>query len=118
MKIGAGGLQSIITQEASRGIDSNRVRTPSEEVLRQSEDPLVRKQLYDLNKAVERLRRAAETYNHPMDFEIKREARPKKIIARDRRTETSREMTLEDAEEWLEEIENRRGKGRNLNGYA
>ncbi|MFZ5647479.1 MAG: hypothetical protein ACOY30_07650 [Bacillota bacterium] len=115
MKIGAGGLQSIIAQEMSRGLDPNRVKTAAEEALLQSEDPVLRRHLYDLNKAVERMRKAAEAFNHPMDFEVKREKKPK-IKARDRRTGASREFTLEEAEAWLDGLEE--DKGGKLDGYA
>ncbi|MCL5056546.1 MAG: hypothetical protein M1130_00815 [Actinobacteria bacterium] len=115
MKIGAGGLQAIFAQDAARGLEANKVKTPTEAALLQSEDPVVRKQLYELNKAVERMRRAAEAFNQPMDFEVKRGEKPR-IKARDRRTGAERDYTLEEAEAWLEEIEN--GRGKNLNGYA
>jgi len=115
MKIGAGGLQAIFTQDAAKGLEANRVKTTVEEAMLQSEDPVLRKQLYDLNKAVERMRKAAEAFNQPMDFEVKRGEKPK-IKARDQRTGATREFTLEEAEEWLVEIE--KGQGKFLNGYA
>ncbi|KJR96199.1 MAG: hypothetical protein VR68_14750 [Peptococcaceae bacterium BRH_c4a] len=115
MKIGAGGLQAIIAQDAARGLEAGKVKTPAEAALLQSEDPVLRRQLYDLNKAVERMRKAAQAFNRPMDFGVKRGEKPR-INARDRRTGAEREFTLEEAEAWLEEIEN--GRGKNLNGYA
>lgn len=115
MKIGAGGLQAILAQEAARGLDAGKVKTPAEAALLQSDDPVLRRQLYDLNKAVERMRKAAEAFNHPMDFEIKRGERPR-IRAKDRRTGAERDLTLEEAEAWLEGLEENRG--RNINGYA
>lgn len=117
MKIGAGGLQAIIAQETARGMEAGRVKTAAEEALLQSEDPVLRRQLYDLNKAVERMRRAAEMYHLPMEFtvKVKERSRPR-ITARDRRTGAGREFTLEEAEAWLEEIG--QSKGENLNGYV
>ncbi|MCL5935564.1 MAG: flagellar protein FlaG [Firmicutes bacterium] len=117
MKIGAGGLQAVFAQEAARGLETNRVKTAAEEVMLQSEDPVLRRQLYDLNKAVERMRQAAKMYNQPLEFTVKREDKNKpKIKAKDRRTGASREYTLEEAEAWLEELN--QNKGRSLNGYA
>ena len=115
MKIGAGGLQGIIAQEVARGLESSRLKPEVEKALLQSEDPNLRKLLHELNKAVERMRKAAETYNQPLVFVVKKGERPR-IKAQDRRTKASREFTLEEAEAWLEGIE--RSVGRNLNGYA
>lgn len=117
MKIGAGGLQAIIAQDAARGLDASRIKTAAEESMLHSEDPVLRKLLYDLNKAVERLRRAAEAYNLPMDFNVKmKDAKKPRISSRDRRTGVGREFTLEEAEDWLEEVGQL--KGENLNGYV
>lgn len=117
MKIGAGGLQAIIAQDAARGLEAKQVKTAAEEALIQSEDPVLRRQLYELNKAVERMRRAAEMYHLPMDFAVRIKDRNKpRIAARDRRTGAGREFTLEEAEVWLEEVGQL--KGENLNGYV
>lgn len=117
MKIGAGGLQAIIAQDAARGMDASRARTAAEEALLQSEDPVLRRQLYDLNKAVERMRRAAVMYHQPMDFSVKiKDKKKARIIARDERTGIVRDFTLEEAGAWLAELEE--DKGKNLNGYA
>lgn len=115
MKIGAGGLQAIIAQEAARGLEANRVKTAGDQALLQSEDPNLRRLLHDLNKAVEKMRQAAEMYNQPLDFTVKRGEKPR-IRARDRRTGAGREFTLEEARAWLEELD--RSLGRNFNGYA
>lgn len=115
MKIGAGGLQSLAGHEASRGLDNTRLKPTTGEVLQQSEDHALRRLRYQLNKAVERMRQAALMYNQPLDFAVKREQRPK-IQARDRRSGAEREYTLEEAEAWLAELED--NKGRKLNGYA
>ena len=114
MKVGAGGLQAMIAQDAARGVEHPNTKTAADQVLLQSEDPALRRLINDLNKAVERMRRAAEAFNQPMDFEVKRKDRPK-IKARDRRTGVSREFTLDEAEEWLEEMSQRKGR---LNGYV
>ena len=115
MKIGAGGPQAQAVQEVSRVLDVARLKPPAEEALLQGEDLALRRLRYELNRAVERLRRAAEMYNQPLEFTVKRGERPR-IRARDRRTGAEREFTLEEAEAWLEELgEN---KGRHLDGYA
>lgn len=116
MKIGAGGLQAIIAQEASKGLEAKAVKTPAEQELILSEDPELRKQVYQLNKAAERMRKAAEMFNQPLDFNVKLKGKKKpKINSRDRRTGAERDYTLEEAIVWLEEIEERKGKM--LNGY-
>jgi len=115
MKIGAGGLQAQIVQDAVRIQDVSRFKPTVEEALLQSEDLALRKMRFELNKAVERMRQAAEMYNQPLDFITKKEGKPR-IKARDRRTGASREFTLEEAEAWLAELSEK--KGRNLNGYA
>jgi hypothetical protein len=115
MKIGAGGLQALTAQDAVRTLDAARFKPTVGEELLQSEDLALRKMKYELNKAVERMHRAAEMFNQPLDFKVAKEGKHR-IKARDRRTGTSRDFTLEEAEAWLEEIyEN---KGRSLNGYA
>lgn len=116
MKIGAGGLQGIIAQEAARGLEANRAKTSAEQALLQSEDPALRKLLYDLNKAVERMRRTANMYNQPLEFEVKmKDGKKPRIKAKDKRTGAEREYTLEEAEAWLEEADGLEGK--KLNGY-
>lgn len=65
MKIGAGGLQSLAAQEAARELDASRLKPTAEEVLLQSEDLALRRMRYELNKAVEQMRRAAEMFNQP-----------------------------------------------------
>lgn len=117
MKIGAGGLQAIIAQEASKGLEAKPVKTPAEQEFIQSEDPELRKQVYQLNKAAERMRRAAEMYNQPLEFRVKHKEKNKpRINARDNRTGAEREYTLEEAEAWLAEMEEKQGKM--LNGYV
>lgn len=117
MKIGAGGLQAVFAQDAARGVEINRSRTAGEEALLQSEDPALRRLIHELNKAVERMRRAAEMYNLPVEFSARVKDRKKpRIAGRDRRTGATREYTLEEAEAWLEEIDRRQGI--NVNGYA
>lgn len=115
MKIGAGGLQAMIAQDAARGLDSGKVKTPAEQAIAQSEDPQVRRQINELNKAIARMRSAAEAFNQPTDFEVKRGDRPR-IRAKDRRTGAQRELTLEEAEEWIERLKER--GGRSLDGYV
>lgn len=115
MKIGGGGLQAIAAQEAARTLDAARLRPTVGEELLQSEDLALRKMRYELNKAVERMRRAAEMYNQPLEFTALKEGKPR-IKAKDRRTGSSREFTLEEAEAWLEEVDGNKGRG--INGYA
>ncbi len=117
MKIGAGGLQAIIAQDAARGMEGGRAKTAAEAALLQSEDPNVRRLLHDLNKAVERMRRAAEMYNQSLEFSVNAVGgkRPR-ITVRDRCTGIARDLTLEEAGAWLEGLEG--SKGRNINGYA
>lgn len=116
MKIGAGGLQALIAQEAARGVEAKTVKTPAEQALIQSEDPELRKQVYRLNKAAERMRKAAEMYNQPLEFKVKIEGKKKpRINSRDRRTGAERDYTLEEAEAWLDEMDEQKGK--RLNGY-
>lgn len=111
MKIGAGGLQAILAQEASRGLETRPVKTPAEQELIQSEDPDLRKQVYLLNKAAERMRKAAEMYNQPLEFNVKPKDKKKlRINSRDRRTGVEREYTLEEAEAWLAEMDEYKGK--------
>lgn len=115
MKIGAGGPQAQAVQEIARAPDAARPRPSTEEAMLQAEDHALRRLRYELNKAVERMRRAAEMYNQPLEFTVKQGKKPR-ISARDRRTGAEREFTLEEAEAWLAGLgENR---GRNLNGYA
>jgi len=114
MKIGAGGLQAMAAHDAARGLDQNSVKTAAEKAVLISEDPAVRRLVNELNKAVERMRRSAETFNQPMDFEVKKGEKPR-IKARDRRTGATREFTLEEAMEWLEETGRKRSR---LNRYV
>lgn len=115
MKIGGGGLQAIAAQDAARNLDTSRLRPTVGEEMLQSEDLALRRMRYELNKAVERMRRAAEMYNQPLEFTALKEGKPR-IKARDRRTGSSREFTLEEAEAWLDEMDENKGRG--INGYA
>lgn len=114
MKIGAGGLQSMIVQDATRVVDASRARPDAGEVLLQGEDLALRRQRYELNQAVERMRQVAEMFNQPLEFMVKKD-KPK-IKARDRRTGAVREFTLAEADAWLAELNE--NKGKKLNGYA
>lgn len=114
MKIGAGGLQAMVAQDAARVMDANRARPDAGDVLLQGEDLALRRMRYELNQAVERMRLAAEMYNQPLEFMVTKD-KPK-IKARDRRSGSIREFTLAEAEAWLAELEE--NKGKNLNGYA
>jgi len=116
VKIGAGGLQAQAAQETVRVADPSRFRPAVEEALLQGEDLAMQKVRYELNKAVERLRRAAEMYNQPLEFLAKPDGKKPRIRARDRRTGAEREFTLAEAEAWLEDLSG--NKGKNLNGYA
>lgn len=115
MKIGGGGLQAIAAQEAARTLDVARLKPAVGDALLQSEDLALRRTRYELNKAVERMRRAAEMYNQPLEFTVFKKGKPR-IKAKDRRTGSSREFTLEEAEAWLEEMDENKGRG--INGYA
>ncbi len=115
MKIGAGGLQALISQEAVRGLDPVQNKTVSEKALLQSEDPNLRREIHALNKTIERMRKTAEAYNQPLTFEIKREGKLK-IKMKDKRSGYGRDFTLEEAEAWLEEY--RVAKGKRLDGYV
>lgn len=118
MKIGAGGPQAQAAQEASQVLDNARLRPPAGEVLLQGEDLALRRMRYELNKAVEQMRRMAEMFNQPYDFMVRRDKKPR-IKLRDRRTGAERELTLEEAEAWLEEMrEESKGRQGRLNGYA
>ncbi|NPV72565.1 MAG: hypothetical protein HPY89_01960 [Pelotomaculum sp.] len=115
MKIGAGGLQAQVMQEAARMPDTSRLKPPVEEALLQGEDLAMRRLAGELNRAVELMRKAAELYHKPLEFSVRRGDRPR-IRMRDRRTGAERELTLEEALAWLDEL--RENRGRNLNGYA
>ncbi len=114
MKIGAGGLQAQVAQESARVLDTGRARPTAGEALLQSRDLALRRQRYELHKAAERMRRAAELYNQPLQFKVKKDKL--RIRARDRRSGAGREFTLEEAEAWLAELEE--NKGKNLIGYV
>jgi len=115
VKIGAGGLQALIAQEAAKGVEAKTIKTPAEQALLQSEDPELRKQVYQLNKAAERMRRAAELFNQPLEFTVKINKKRPRINSWDRRTGAERDYTLEEAEAWLDELDEQKGKM--LNGY-
>jgi len=116
VKIGAGGLQAQVAQDAMRAVDTARLKPTVEEVLLQDEGLAVQKMRYELNKAVERMRQAAEAYNQPLDFLVKPDGKKPRIKARDRRTGVERELTLAEAAAWLEDLSE--NKGKNLNSYA
>lgn len=107
-------MQSMIAQDAMRTLDAGRARPDAGEALLQGEDLAMRRLMHELNKAVDRMRRAAELYNQPLEFAVNRDKRT--IKARDRRSGARREYTLAEAEAWLAELEE--GRGKNLNGYV
>jgi hypothetical protein len=104
----------MVAQDAIRAADAVRARPDAGEALLQGEDLALRRMRYELNQAVERMRQAAEFYNQPLEFMVNKDKRT--IKARDRRSGSSRELTLTEAEAWLAELEE--NKGKNLNGYA
>lgn len=117
MKIGAGALQAMVAQNMDRVMDAGRARPDAGEVLLQGEDLAMRRQRFELNHAAERMRQAAKMFNQPLDFMVKKDQ--PKIKARDRRSGTERDFTLDEAQAWLEELnEDNENKGKNLNGYA
>lgn len=117
MKIGAGGLQSVIMNDMARALDGTTKPKPGiQETLAQSQgqDKNVLKE--ELNRAVDRLNHLAESLNYPIQLAIKEPPPRLKVVLKDKRTGQEREMELDELDKLAAHLEE--SKGVHLDSYT
>lgn len=117
MKIGAGGLQSIILNDMVRSLETTaRPRAGVQETMLQAQG-LDKNQLKEeLNRAVERLNHLAESLNYPIQLAIKEPPPRLKVILRDKYTGKQREIELDELDQLAAHLEE--AKGVHLDSYT
>lgn len=117
MKIGAGGLQSIIMSDVARALETpDRPRQGLQETLAQAQgqDKTILKQ--ELNRALEKLNHLAEVLNYPFQLVIKGNPPNIKVVLRDRRTGKEKEIELSELDQLAAHLES--AKGVHLDSYT
>lgn len=102
MKIAAGGLQVQVLDEVLRAFEGQRPRSlAGQEIAAQGRETA--QLLHDLNRAVERLNQAAEAFNYPLQFSLRRRQEGDKrqrggwrVVVRHKESGEEREMSVED----------------------
>lgn len=117
MKIGAGGLQSIIMSDMMRSLDpSVRPKAGVEESLLQAQGRDQNQLRKELNRAVERLNHLAQALNYPIQIVIKEPPPRLKVVLKNMRTGQEREIEYEELDKLAAHLED--AKGVQVDGYA
>lgn len=120
MKIGAGGLQSMLTHDniTVKQMEPGRGRVSPDNQQMQNQN-LAQKpvNVADIFKAVDRLNQAAQMFNHPLQFKVvgDRQGR-RKVRVYNKLTGESYEITPEQAAKLVEQQETTAGK--QIDDYA
>ncbi|MCD5406276.1 MAG: flagellar protein FlaG [Desulfotomaculum sp.] len=119
MKVGAGGLQSMLVHDhiTIRQLDPGR-KLGAEQQQQQAQS-LAKKpvNLPTLFKAVDRLNQAAQMFNYPLLFKLVRDKDNKlKVLVRNKKTGDAQELEPEQAIEFAKQRENTTGK--KVDGYG
>ncbi|MEG6521232.1 flagellar protein FlaG [Desulfotomaculum sp. 1211_IL3151] len=117
MRIGAGGLQSIIMSDMMRSLDpSVRPKAGIAETLLQAQGRDQNQLRKELNRAVERLNHLAHALNYPVQIVIKEPPPRLKVVLKDKRTGQEREIEYEELDKLAAQLEDARGV--QVDGYA
>lgn len=117
MKIGAGGLQSIIMNDMARALENpSRPREGIQETLAQAQghDKTLLKQ--ELNKALEKLNHLADILNYPFLIKMKGTPPKIKVVLKDKRTGQEKEIELSELDQLAAHLET--AKGVHLDSYT
>lgn len=117
MKIGAGGLQSIIMSDMARAVDAAaKPRSGVQETLIQAHGQDKNQLKEELNRAVERLNQLAKSLNYPILLAVKEPPPRLKVVLKDKITGQEQEMELEDLDKLAAHLE--QAKGVYLDSYG
>lgn len=119
MKIGAGGLQSIVMHEITARQSEPIARTkPIPDPVTMQEQEYGKKLLneQELNKSIEKLNNLAAMYNYNINFKLTKTKGHAKVKVRNTKNGTEQEVTIAEFEEIFEKMSGK--KGRNIDDYA
>lgn len=110
MKVGAGGLQSMIINDMARAVDtSTKPRAGLQEALIQAQGQDKNQLKAALNRAVERLNHLANTLNYPIQLAVKEPPPRLRVVLKDKATGQEREIDLEELDKLAAQLEGARG---------
>lgn len=110
MKIGAGGLQSIVMSDMMRSLENaSRPKAGVQEILIQAQGQDQNQLRKELNRAVERLNHLAESLNYPIQLAVKEPPPRLKVILKDKTTGKQREIELEELDLLALQLEEAKG---------
>ncbi|MEW6698046.1 MAG: flagellar protein FlaG [Bacillota bacterium] len=110
MKIGAGGLQSIIMTDMIRSLDTTgKPRVGVQETLIQAQGQDQNQLRKELNRAVERLNHLAQSLNYPIQLAVKEPPPRLKVIVKDKTTGKQKEIELEELDLLALQLEGAKG---------
>ncbi|ABO50944.1 hypothetical protein Dred_2434 [Desulforamulus reducens MI-1] len=117
MKIGAGGLQSIIMSDMMRSLEPTvKPKAGVEETLMQAQGRDQNQLKKELNRAVERLNHLVEALNYPIQIVIKELPPRLRMVLKDKRTGQEKEIEYDELDQLAAHLED--AKGVQLDGYA
>lgn len=110
MKIGAGGLQSIVMSDMMRSLENaSRPKAGVQEILIQAQGQDQNQLRKELNRAVERLNHLAESLNYSIQLAVKEPPPRLKVIIKDKITGKQREIELEEMDQLALQLEEAKG---------
>lgn len=122
MKIGAGGLQSMLTHDNInvKQLDPGRGRVALDQQQMQAQNlgqkPL---NLTGLFQAIDRLNQLAQMHNYPLLFKLVRDRHRRPMIRVDnKKTGQSHQLTLKQVTQMLQQPQPAPGKGKKIDDYA
>lgn len=108
MKIGAGGLQSIIMSDMAKALESTvKPKSGLQETLAQGQDKNVLRE--ELNRAVERLNQLAQSLNYPLQLAIKEPPPRLKVVLKDKRSGAEKEIEIGELDQLAAHLEQAKG---------
>lgn len=110
MKVGAGGLQSLIINDLARAVDNtSKPRGGLQETLVQAQGQDKNQLKAELNRAVERLNHLAHSLNYPIQLAVKEPPSKLRVVLKDKTTGQERELDLEELDKLAAQLEGARG---------
>lgn len=117
MKIGAGGLQPYVVHDILKNVDQTmRPKAGVQEALVQAQGQDQNMLKKELNRAVEHLNKMANALNYAVQVSVKEPPPRLKLVLKDKRTGTEKEISLEEFNLLADHMEE--SKGVNLDSFA